>query len=138
MAFVLVVDDEPDILLMLRLNLEVGGHEVLMAADGEKALERIDADRPELVVLDVMMPVLDGWGVLERLQERDDAPPVVVVSAKTGDRDIAYALGLGAADFVTKPFDPDHLLRVLDETLHRSADERRAHRQAIVERFGAG
>jgi DNA-binding response OmpR family regulator len=132
---ILIVDDEPDILLMIRLNLEAEGYEVVMAADGEKALERIDADRPDLVVLDVMMPVLDGWGVLERLQRRTDAPPVVVVSAKTGGRDVAHALRLGAADYVTKPFDPERLVTAVAETLGRSPDERDAHRQSIVARL---
>jgi two-component system alkaline phosphatase synthesis response regulator PhoP len=119
MSRILIVDDEPDILLMLRLNLEAVGHEVLMAADGEMALERIDVDGPELVVLDVLMPVLDGWGVLERLQQRAGAPPVVVVSAKTGVRDIETAMRLGAVDYVTKPFDPDLLIQKLEQTLGR-------------------
>src|SRR5438876_12443877 len=88
MARILVVDDEPDILLLHRLNLEGAGHEVLLAADGMKALERIDADMPDCVVLDVMMPVLDGWGVLEALQAREAAPPVLVVSAKSATADI--------------------------------------------------
>ena len=70
MTTVLVVDDEPDILLLHRLNLEAAGHRVVLAADGLTALERIDSDRPDAVVLDVMMPALDGWGVLERLRER--------------------------------------------------------------------
>ena len=136
MSRILIVDDEPDILLMLRLNLEAEGHEVLMAADGEKALERIDADAPELVVLDVMMPVLDGWGVLERLQRRADAPPVVVVSAKTGGSDVVQALQLGACDYITKPFDPEVLLTALADALVRTLEERDAHRQSIVDRLG--
>jgi len=135
MSRILIVDDEPDILLMLRLNLEADGHEVLMAADGEKALERIDAEEPELVVLDVMMPVLDGWGVLEQLQRRDDAPPVVVVSAKTGGDDVAQAIRLGACDYITKPFDPERLSVALFETLSRTQEEREAYRQAIVGRL---
>jgi len=135
MSRILIVDDEPDILLMLRLNLEADGHEVLMAADGEKALERIDAEEPELVVLDVMMPVLDGWGVLERLQRRDDAPPVVVVSAKTGGDDVAQAIRLGACEYITKPFDPERLSAALVDTLNRTLEEREAYRQAIVGRL---
>ena len=82
----LVVDDEPDILLLHRLNLEAAGHEVLLAADGMRALERIAADKPDAVVLDVMMPVLDGWGVLDRLATMPMPPPVLVVSAKSGPR----------------------------------------------------
>lgn len=110
MANVLVVDDEPDILLLHRLNLEAAGHVVVLAADGITALDRIGERRPDCVVLDVMMPVLDGWGVLERLRTVDDAPPVLVVSAKSSPSDIDRALELGAAGFLAKPFDGDVLL----------------------------
>src|SRR4051795_9068053 len=110
MARILVVDDEPDILLLHRLNLEGAGHEVLLAADGMKALERIDRDHPDCVVLDVMMPVLDGWGVLEALQERHDAPPVLVVSAKSAAADIEHALAMGAKGYLAKPFNATTLL----------------------------
>ena len=110
MARILVVDDEPDILLLHRLNLEAAGHEVLLAADGMKALERIDADHPDCVVLDVMMPVLDGWGVLEALRERVDAPPVLVVSAKSSTADIEHALSIGAKGYLAKPFNAQTLL----------------------------
>ena len=110
MARILVVDDEPDILLLHRLNLQDAGHEVLLAADGMKALERIGADQPDCVVLDVMMPVLDGWGVLEALQERSDPPPVLVVSAKSSDADIEHAMSLGAMGYLAKPFNAAMLL----------------------------
>jgi DNA-binding response OmpR family regulator len=110
MARILVVDDEPDILLLHRLNLEAAGHEVLLAADGMKALERIDVDQPDCVVLDVMMPVLDGWGVLEALQDRPDAPPVLVVSAKSSTADIEHALASGARGYLSKPFNAQTLL----------------------------
>ena len=110
MARILVVDDEPDILLLHRLNLEAAGHEVLLAADGMKALERIDIDRPDCVVLDVMMPVLDGWGVLEALQGRLDAPPVLVVSAKSSPADVEHAMSIGAQDYLAKPFNAQMLL----------------------------
>jgi two-component system alkaline phosphatase synthesis response regulator PhoP len=110
MATVLVVDDEPDILLLHRLNLEAAGHEVVLAADGVTALERIEESRPDCVVLDVMMPVLDGWGVLEQLRETTSPPPVLVVSAKSSPADVAKAKELGAADFLAKPFDGEALL----------------------------
>ena len=110
MARILVVDDEPDILLLHRLNLEAAGHEVVLAADGMKALERIDVDRPDCVVLDVMMPVLDGWGVLEALQGRLDAPPVLVVSAKSSDADVEHAMSIGARGYLAKPFNTQMLL----------------------------
>ena len=104
MTRVLIVDDEPDILLMLRLTLEAEGFTTVLAADGEKALERLDQESFDVMLLDVMMPVLDGWAVLERLKGRAGAPSVVVVSAKTAPADIARAKELGAAEYVTKPF----------------------------------
>jgi two-component system alkaline phosphatase synthesis response regulator PhoP len=119
MARVLVVDDEPDILLLHRLNLEAVGFEVLLAADGVMALTRIDNDLPDLVVLDVMMPALDGWGVLEALRERDAAPPVLVVSAKSAQQDIDRALEAGAAGYLTKPFEADKLIASVRALLGR-------------------
>lgn len=110
MARILVVDDEPDILLLHRLNLEGAGHEVLLAADGMTALERIDDDEPDCVVLDVMMPVLDGWGVLEALQSRPSAPPVLVVSAKSSIADVELAMSMGAQSYLAKPFNSHVLL----------------------------
>ena len=117
MARILVVDDEPDILLLHRLNLEGAGHEVLLAADGIKALERIGLDHPDGVVLDVMMPVLDGWGVLEALQELRDAPPVLVVSAKSADADIEQALSMGARGYLAKPFNAQAVLDAVAKML---------------------
>lgn len=122
---ILVVDDEPDILLMMRVNLEAEGFETVLAADGETALERIDDARPDLVLLDVMMPVLDGWGVLEALERRPDpAPPVVVVSAKASEDDVARARELGASEYVTKPFLMDRLVETIREVLSRAPTRR--------------
>ncbi len=112
---VLIVDDEPDILLMMRLTLEAEGFETALAADGEKALEHLARDVFDVMLLDVMMPVLDGWGVLERLPEIAAAPPVIVVSAKSAAEDVARAKQLGAAQYVTKPFAFTDLKRVIDE-----------------------
>lgn len=123
MPTVLVVDDEPDILLLHRLNLEAAGHRVVLAADGVTALERIAEERPDAVVLDVMMPVLDGWGVLERLKGDASPPPVLVVSAKSSPSDIQRARDLGAGDYLTKPYDPDELLRRVDALLVRSEQD---------------
>jgi DNA-binding response OmpR family regulator len=132
MARVLVVDDEPDILLRHRLNLEAAGHEVLLAADGMKALERITADTPDVVVLVVMLPVLDGWGVLDRLAAVVTAPPVLVVSAKSARADVAQAVNSGAADFLAKPFNPDALIQALNRLLNASQADREARRQELL------
>ena len=117
---ILIVDDEPDVLLTLRMILESEGFDPLLAADGETALRRIDAERPELVVLDIMMPVLDGWFVLAELGGRPTRPRVVVCSAKSGDGDRARAAELGADEYVTKPFEPDDLIAVIRDVLTRS------------------
>lgn len=114
---VLIVDDEPDVLVLLRVDLEAEGFETALAADGEVALRRIDEERPDLVLLDIMMPLLDGWSVLAELATRPHAPKVVVLSAKTSPRDLARARQLGAAAYVTKPFETDELVRTLRAVL---------------------
>src|SRR5437660_10893545 len=103
---VLIVDDEPDVLLLLRIELEAEGYETLLAADGETAIRRILEERPDVVLLDVMMPVVDGWGVLKRLGEHGSDARVIVLSAKASAADVAHALELGALEYVPKPFDP--------------------------------
>ena len=117
MPTILIVDDEPDILLVLRMGFEDEGYDVVMAADGEMALARMTEHRPDVVVLDLMMPVLDGYGVLDRLRDRSDRPPVVVLSAKSEQADVDRALGLGATEFVSKPFDLDRLVAIVASTL---------------------
>ncbi len=115
MSKVLIVDDEPDLLLMLRVSLEAVGFETGLAADGDEALRRMKGEKFDVVLLDVMMPVLDGWSVLGALKDDDAAPPVLVVTAKNtqADRDKAYALG--ATDYIVKPFDLDMLV----DRIHR-------------------
>ena len=93
---VLIVEDEPDMLLLLRINLEQAGFEASLAADGATAMRRIAAERPDVVLLDLKLPVLDGWAVLADLHSREHAPPVIVCSAKGTARDLARASELGA------------------------------------------
>ncbi|MFN8105591.1 MAG: response regulator [Acidimicrobiia bacterium] len=121
---ILIVDDEPDILLMLRVNLEAEGYSTLLASDGETALRRIAEERPDVVLLDVMMPVVDGWGVLERLGTMNPRPRVILLTAKSSDRDLGKARELGADEYVTKPFDPDLLLRKIDSMVRYRGGER--------------
>lgn len=118
---VLIVDDEPDVLLTLRMILEAEGFEPSLAADGETALRRIDDEHPDLVLLDIMMPVLDGWFVLAELAGRPRRPCVIVCSAKSSDGDRLRARELGADEYVTKPFEPDDLVAVIRNVLARSA-----------------
>jgi CheY-like chemotaxis protein len=103
---VLIVDDEPDILLLLRLNLELAGYDTALAADGDEALQRLRKDTFDVVLLDLQMPVLDGWAVLSALKDHDHSPPVVVLTAfANADGFRERAFGLGAAGFVSKPPD---------------------------------
>jgi CheY-like chemotaxis protein len=112
---VLVVDDEPQVVWMLQFSLEAEGYRTYAARDGVGALEEIRRHRPTLMLLDIMMPVMDGWSVLEQLRDlpEGERPRVVVVSARSSLRDRAKAAELGADAFVSKPFNVDDLLDVL-------------------------
>ena len=119
MTTVLIVDDEPDIVILLQLALETAGYTTVQASDGEEALAVIRAHDPDLVLLDVMMPVMDGWRTLELLNENGEHPPVIMVTAKTAARDRDRAEALGAEDFVTKPFEPAELLERMRKVMGR-------------------
>jgi CheY-like chemotaxis protein len=112
---VLVVDDEPQVVWMLQFSLEAEGYQTYAARNGRAALDEIQEHHPALVLLDIMMPVMDGWSVLEQLQQlpEGERPRVVVVSARSSLRDRAKATELGADAFVAKPFSVDDLLHVL-------------------------
>ena len=114
---VLVVDDEPQVLWMLRFSLEAEGFVTFAARDGRTALAEIREHRPSVVLLDVMMPVMDGWSVLEELRGLPEAerPRVVVVSARSSVRDREKAVELGADAFVAKPFNVDDLLQLVQD-----------------------
>lgn len=125
MPKVLVVDDDPQVLKLLKLNFELEGYDVVSATNGEEALELVGRDTPDAVVCDVMMPGIDGLEVVRRLRAQPDtaALPLVVVSAKAQRADIRAGLKLGADEYVTKPFDPAELIavvqRLLDERSQR-------------------
>jgi two-component system, OmpR family, alkaline phosphatase synthesis response regulator PhoP len=123
MARVLVVDDEPDVLLLCRLNLEQRGHEVLEALNGDTALELAGSRSPDLVVLDLMLPGIDGYQVLEALQAGDvtSGIPVLVLTAKSLQADRERSRRLGASAFLTKPFLPDELCDLVDAMLAAGA-----------------
>jgi len=114
---ILVVDDEPQVVWMLQFSLEAEGYQTLAARDGRSALEEVREHHPRVVLLDIMMPVMDGWAFLEELQEipAEDRPRVIVVSARSSLRDRAKAAELGADAFVAKPFNVDDLLVVLHD-----------------------
>jgi DNA-binding response OmpR family regulator len=114
---ILVVDDEPQVVWMLQFSLEAEGYQTLSARDGRTALDEVREHHPRVVLLDIMMPVMDGWAFLEELQEipEDERPRVIVVSARSSLRDRAKAAELGADAFVAKPFNVDDLLVVLHD-----------------------
>lgn len=117
MARVLAVDDDPVILRLLQLNLELEGHEVATAVDGRQALEQVAAWGPEVVLLDVMMPHVDGFQVCQQL--RDDPAtrdiPVVFLSAKAQSSDVERGNEVGGTAYVTKPFDPLALVELIEQ-----------------------
>jgi DNA-binding response OmpR family regulator len=116
---VLIVDDEDGIRELCRVNLELEGYDVLEAADGPAAVATATSEELDLIVLDLMMPGMDGWEVLRRLQadERAAAVPVVVLTAKAGQEDEVRASDQGVLDYVRKPFDPLVLREWVDRAL---------------------
>ena len=105
---IMVVDDEPAIVRLVKLRLEADHHSVITASSGEEALERLDSDRPDLIVLDLMMPGIDGFETLRRIRA-DSSVPVLMLTARARDVDRLRGFQSGADDYVTKPFNPEEL-----------------------------
>lgn len=132
-APVLVVDDDPKILALVRTYLQREGIGVVTATDGPLALEEIRRSRPRLVVLDVMLPGLDGMSVLRQLRQESDVP-VLILSARGSTPDRVYGITEGADDYLGKPFSPAELVVRIKAILRRSsADGRGERRDAILE-----
>jgi len=114
---VLVVDDEPQVVWVLQFSLEAEGYTTFAARDGVQAMNAIAEHHPNLMLLDIMMPTMDGWSVLEAMMRlpREERPRVVVVSAMSNLRDRARAAEMGADAFMPKPFNVDDLLGVLHD-----------------------
>ena len=121
MTRVLVIDDEAPIRLLCRVNLEAEQMEVLEAADGPSGLEQAREHRPDVILLDVMMPGLDGWRVAEALLEDDrtSSIPIIFLTARAEFRDRARGLDIGGVDYVTKPFNPLELAPLVRDLLAR-------------------
>ena len=121
MAHVLVIDDEAPIRLLCRVNLEAAGMKVSEAEDGASGLDLARAERPDVILLDVMMPGMDGWHVFDELakDEGTRSIPVVFLTARAELRDQARGLELGGVDYVTKPFNPVELAESLEALLAR-------------------
>src|SRR5688572_9296903 len=118
-ARVLLVDDDPVILKLLQVNFEMEGYTVSTANDGVEGLEKARAERPDIVLLDVMMPRMDGLEVTKALKGDDDtkAIPIILLSAKAQASDVQAGKDMGADDYLTKPFDPLELLERVSELL---------------------
>lgn len=134
---VLVVDDDPSVLLLSRVNLELDGFRVLEAADGATALELARAQPPDIVLLDLMLPDVDGWQVLRALKDDPQLTevPVVILTARTDDQDKVRSLTSGAAEYMTKPFSPFALAHVIEDVLASDPEEVARRRQAILDQL---
>jgi len=125
-ATVLIVDDDPLLLELVEHKLAAHGYRVLTAADGAVGLLRARTDEPDVIVLDIMMPMLDGRQMLQELQaDRTlSAVPVVMLTARHGENDVVRALELGAADYLAKPFSPDELVARIDRLVPKARADR--------------
>ena len=132
---VLVIDDEPPIRLLCRVNLEAEGMQVLEASDGLSGVDVARSEIPDVILLDVMMPGLDGWRVAEELldDERTHGIPIIFLTARAELRDRARGLDLGGVDYVTKPFNPVDLAPLVRDLLKRvERGEREALRREKI------
>jgi DNA-binding response OmpR family regulator len=134
MPRILVVEDNADLAYGLRNNLEIDGHDVLVAEDGREGLERVRDAAPDLVILDLMLPGMDGYRVLQTLRGEGRDVPVLVLTARGEEADKVLGFRLGADDYVTKPFGLLELLARVDALLRRAG--RAGAREREVERFG--
>jgi two-component system alkaline phosphatase synthesis response regulator PhoP len=118
---VLVIEDEPDILEVIQYNLEREGYKVVVCRNGEQGLSRIRTDNPDLVILDLMLPGMDGVEVCRQVKADPvtRAIPIVMVTAKSEESDIVLGLGIGADDYITKPFSPRELVARIKVVLRR-------------------
>ena len=127
---VLIVDDEPRILNFLATKLRLSGYEVITASDGAEALEQVQAQEPDMVVLDILMPKMDGFTALKELRTFSPVP-VIILSAKGANTDKVRGLSLGADDYLAKPFSPDELVARIEAVGRRLAPEEKDPRATL-------
>lgn len=118
-ATILVVDDEPHVLKLVKANLESSGYRVLTAGDGAQAITTTEREWPDLVILDIMLPKMDGYEVCRRIREFS-AVPVIMLTARSAQIDLVHGFEVGADDYLTKPFDVTELLMRVQAVLRRS------------------
>ncbi len=135
---ILIADDEAEIRDVLRLYLEKDGYEVVEAADGMEAMEKMKKEKPDLAILDIMMPGLDGYRVLRNIREENNIP-VIMLSAKGSDADKILGLDLGADDYITKPFAPLEAVARVNSNIRRfyalgaGGDRQKAIKELMVQ-----
>ncbi|HMG65567.1 MAG TPA: response regulator transcription factor, partial [Streptosporangiaceae bacterium] len=115
----LVVEDDPNIVDLIRSNLSVRGFDTVVSVDGIRALQLLETESPDIVLLDLMLPEVDGFELCRQIRERS-AVAIIVVSARGGERDKVTALNMGADDYMTKPFSIEELLARITATLRRT------------------
>jgi len=118
-ANILVVDDEPHVLKLVKANLESSGYRVLTAGDGAQAVEIVEQELPDLVILDLMLPKMDGYAVCRRIREFSNVP-VIMLTARSAQVDLVHGYEVGADDYLTKPFSVTELLMRVQAVLRRS------------------
>jgi DNA-binding response OmpR family regulator len=118
-ANILAVDDEPHVLKLIKANLESSGYKVLTAADGAQAVAMVSQELPDLVILDLMLPKMDGYAVCRRIRE-SSAVPVIMLTARSAEVDLVHGFEVGADDYLTKPFSVTELLMRVQAVLRRS------------------
>ncbi len=118
---ILIADDDPNLIRLLRLVLESNGYEVISASNGEQAVELTRKEHPDLLILDLMMPIMDGYRVLMQLYGEDPPinAPAIILTAQTINEYKDTATALGAVSFLEKPFDNNNLLNLIKETLRK-------------------
>src|SRR2546429_1343601 len=127
---ILAADDDPQLLRLISRNLQLEGYAVLAVSDGQQALELIESHPPDLVLLDVMMPKMDGFTVCYRVREFSSVP-IIIITARGQDQDKVRGLDLGADDYLTKPFSVDELLARVRAVLRRAQFTAREHTQGL-------
>lgn len=131
-AKILVVDDEPSIVELLKYNLENSGYEVKQAYDGEEALNIVSKERFDLIILDLMLPKIDGIEVCKRLKEEYFHIPIIMLTAKSSEADKVLGLNIGADDYITKPFSIKELIARVNALLRRIGEIEKQNDRKII------
>ena len=129
---VLIVEDDNNIAELLRLYLEKEGYATLVASDGGAGLEQFRQHHPDIVVLDVMMPVMDGWEVCRAIRQTDKKTPIIMLTAKGETTDKVSGLKMGADDYITKPFEMKEVLARIEAVLRRTGGEEESSERRLV------